>query len=172
MANKTITIDLSVGSIQRAIKSLEDYKKSIERRMQNLIDMMCSDGASLAYTYLKYVDTGETLGSIMGYREGNKGIIEVGGNAIWIEFGTGVTYNQGGDSAHPDRSELGISDWGTYGEGHGTDPDGWYYYDAQGKKKHTYGIPENPFMAQTARRLQEQFKSRAQGAFLRLGDTK
>lgn len=172
MANKTITIDISVGSIQKAIRTLQDYKKSIEKRMQGLIDMMCSDGASLAYTYLEHIDTGETLNSIIGYREGNKGIIEVGGNAIWIEFGTGVTYNQGGDNMHPNRGELGISDWGTYGEGHGSDPNGWYYYDAQGKRKHTFGIPENPFMAQAARRLAEQFASKAKGAFLKLGDIK
>jgi hypothetical protein len=43
---------------------------------------------------------------------------------------------------------------GTYGKGHGADPNGWYYPDEAGEWHHTYGIPATMFMwrsAQTTR---------------------
>ena len=165
MANKTITITLSERSIDKAIKELEAYKERINQRLNDLIDRMCADGASYAVLNLTHVDTGLTQGSIIGYREGHTGIIEVGGNAIWIEFGTGVLGNRGGDSVHPNRGELGISDWGTYGQGNGANPGGWFYYDAEGKLKHTFGIPMNPFMEQAAHRLEREFKTKAREVF-------
>ena len=135
MANKTITINVSVQSIEKAIHELEVYKVRLEQRLNELIDRMCKDGESYAIINYPqdYIDTGGTLGSIMAYRQGNQGIIEVGGNAIWIEFGTGVAMN-GADDFH-DRSLLGINEIGTYGKGHGSDPHGWWYYDENDHNK-------------------------------------
>jgi hypothetical protein len=106
----------------------------------------------------------------MGYRSGNMGIIEVGGNAIWIEFGTGVVANPGTDSVHsPDASASMaiIRPWGTYGKGQGSNPGGWFYYDEadHGKLKHTFGIPMNPFMEQAAHRLEREFRRKAKEVF-------
>lgn len=170
MHTKTIRMNVSVQSIDKAIKELEAYKVRIEQRLNQLIDRMCMDGAAYAILNLTHVDTGLTQGSIIGYREGNRGIIEVGGNAIWIEFGTGVLGNSGGDSVHENRAELGVSDWGTYGQGNGSNPGGWYYYDESdgGKLKHTFGIPMNPFMEWAAKRLESEFKSKAREVFSKI----
>lgn len=167
MANKTITINVSVNSIDKAIKELEVYKTRIEQRLNQLIDRMCADGASYAILNLTHIDTGATQSSIIGYRSGNMGIIEVGGNAIWIEFGTGVLGNRGSDNVHQDRGLLGISEWGTYGKGQGSNPGGWFYYDEadHGKLKHTFGIPMNPFMEQAAHRLEREFRRKAKEVF-------
>lgn len=166
---KTITIQLNDKSISKAIKQLEAYKKRIKLKLMELIDVMCMDGEDYACEYLTHIDTGETLGSIMGYREGNRGIIEAGGNAIWIEFGTGTLHNGGKttDPFHENRRELGISDWGTYGKGQGNGdeyPNGWFYYK-DGAWHRTEGITEEPFMANTAERLREEFKKTAQKVF-------
>ena len=47
--------------------------------------------------------------------------------------------------------------WGTYGEGHGGDPNGWWYKDEDGTYHHTNGIQANMFMYRTAKYLQDMF---------------
>lgn len=165
MRTVAIKVKLNSRSINAAIRKLEQEKKRINRKLEELIQMMCNNGEEYAYQYLTHVDTGETIASIMGYRQGTHGVITVGGAAVWIEFGTGVIHNQGTDHFHDNRKELGISDWGTYGDGHGSDPNGWYYYDRNGKKRHTEGIPMEPFMQNTAERLYEEFTKTAEKVF-------
>ena len=169
---KTITIQLNDKGISKAIKQLEAYKKRIKLKLMELIDVMCMDGEDYACQYLTHIDTGETLGTIMGYREGNRGIIEAGGAAIWIEFGTGTLSNGGkssGDPFHENRQELGISDWGTYGKGYGNGdnyPNGWFFYNEKtGRAGWTEGIAEEPFMANAAERLRDEFRATAQKVF-------
>ena len=179
MKQTDIEINLnSRGGIDKAIRQLEKYKQRINAKLLELIDVMCMDGEEYAVQYLTdgfnaagfdYVDTGNTLESIAGYREGKNGIITAGGAVWWIEFGTGTTYNQGGDPYHPNRSELGVVPWGTYGQGRGnarTHPYGWFFYNEEsGKAGITQGLPENPFLALTAQRLKAEFQKTAQKVF-------
>lgn len=166
MGKKVIKISqLSEAAVDAAIRELEDYKASIKKRTEQLIEAMCQMGEFYAVSYVGHVDTGETISSISGYRRGDKGVIVAGGNAVWLEFGTGVRYNGAvGGSPHPKGVELNHT-IGTYGKGHGADPDGWYYYDADGRKKHTFGIPANMFMYRTAKELQRQFPDLAKEVF-------
>jgi hypothetical protein len=150
---KKITIQLSEESIKAAIKDLEKYKRELGKKVQALIDAMVAHGEDYAINQVGHVDTGETLSSIHGYRDGNKGVVVAGGNAIWLEFGTGVRHNgSAGGSPHPVGAELGMT-IGEYGQGKGANPNGWWYYDGD-KVKHTYGIPANMFMWRTARELE------------------
>lgn len=151
---------------------LEAYKKKLNQRLTWLLEIMRLDGETYAASYMTHYGTGITSGSIIGYREGNRAIIEAGGAAIWIEFGTGVSKNPMGDPFH-DRAELSkqgtttIYKWGQYGEGHGKDPDGWYYYGEEGDDKlyHTKGIQMQPFMHNAAMKLKEEFAKNAQMVF-------
>lgn len=169
MAKRTITISsLSEAAVDQAIKELEAYKKSIKERTEKLIEVMCQFGEYYAVTHVEHIDTGETISSIHGYRKGNKGYIVAGGNAEWIEFGTGVRHNgAAGTSPHPPSSDPKYASYtiGTYGKGNGANQDGWYYYDADGRRKHTYGIEANMFMYKTARELERQFPDLARGVF-------
>jgi hypothetical protein len=150
---KKITIQLSEESIKAAIKELNAYKRELNKKVQALIDAMVAHGEDYAINQVGHVDTGETLSSIHGYRDGNKGVVVAGGNAIWLEFGTGVRHNgSAGGSPHPVGAELGMT-IGEYGQGKGANPNGWWYYDGD-KVKHTYGIPANMFMWRTARELE------------------
>ena len=152
---RTIIVDLNKeDSIKSAIKELRQYKNDIKRKTLKLIDSMLKIGEEYAINSVAHIDTGETLSSIRGYRNGNKGVIVAGGNAIWIEFGTGVRNNgSAGTSPHPKGEELGMT-IGTYEKGHGANPNGWWYYD-EGEIKHTYGIKANMFMYKTALELKQ-----------------
>ena len=151
---RKITIQLSEASIHQAIKELKEYKRDLARKVQKLIDLMVQYGEDYAINQVGHVDTGETLSTIHGYRNGNKGVIVAGGNAIWLEFGTGVRYNgPKGSSPHPMGGELGMK-IGEYGLGHGADPNGWWYYDEAEQSHHTYGVAANMFMWKTARELE------------------
>lgn len=168
MAKRTITISsLSEAAIDQAIKELEAYKKSIKERTEKLIEVMCQLGEYYAVTHVEHIDTGETISSIHGYRKGNKGYIVAGGNAVWIEFGTGVVANNvgAGSYVHPLGQKAGMAAIGTYGKGNGANQDGWYYYDADYRLKHTFGIKANMFMYNTARELERQFPDLARGVF-------
>ena len=152
MKNIQVNI-LDPKSVDKAIKELNAYRQEFDRKVLALIDKMVEHGEDYAVNTLAHIDTGETLSSIMGYRNGNKGVIVAGGNAIWIEFGTGVKNNgSAGSSPHPKGGELGMN-IGTYGQGKGANPNGWWYYK-DGEIKHTYGIKANMFMYKTSLELQ------------------
>ncbi len=169
MRTKVITVRLDPGSVNRAIQELKAHKAQLEKDMQTLIDKMCADGADYAINQVGHVDTGETLSSIMGYRNGNKGVIVAGGNAIWIEFGTGMTKNAG--NIHPPTADGWTpAPFGTYGKGHGADPGGWWYPESgdvndPGRWIHTYGIQGNQFLYKTALYLQQQYPDMAREVF-------
>jgi hypothetical protein len=149
-----LSIALSEKSISDAIKQLNSYKRDLNRKVQALIDAMVSYGEDYAINEVGHVDTGETLETIRGYRNGNKGVIVAGGNAIWLEFGTGIRYNgPAGSSLHPKGAELGMT-IGGYGQGKGANPGGWWYYDTAGQIRHTYGVAANMFVWKTARELE------------------
>jgi hypothetical protein len=159
-----ITIQLSEESIKAAIKELDKYKRDINKKVQRLIELMVQHGEDYAINEVGHVDTGETLSSIHGYRDGNKGVVVAGGNAIWLEFGTGIRHNgPAGGSQHPKGSELGMT-IGEYGKGQGANPGGWWYYDGD-KVRHTYGIEANLFMWKTARELERVAPEMAKEVF-------
>lgn len=160
--SKQIVISASRDGFERLAEWLEDYARELPKRAEEIIDSMLSKGEAYAFFSLQHIETGETLNSIMGYRNGNKGVLLVGGNAIWIEFGTGVVANAG-NAPHPKAEELGMMPWGTYtwygnlsGLPHGADPNGWWYYGDDGQVHHTYGIPSNRFFYNTAQMLRRQ----------------
>lgn len=166
---KKITITLSDEGLLEASNWLKAYSKRMMDKANGLLGKMLTQGERYAANALGHIDTGKTLSTLMAYREGNHGMIIVGGNAIWIEFGTGVLLN-GIDNVH-NRKELGINEWGTFaqdgsGVSKGSGADGWYYWNEErGQVEHTYGIPMNPFMYNTAKMLREEYANYAKEIF-------
>ena len=163
---KRITVKVSTSSIDKAISQLNGYREEIDKRVKKLIDMMVAHGEDYAINRIGYVDTGGSLASISGYRNGNRGVIVAGGNAIWLEFGTGVYYN-GSVGSFPNPlgpSTPGVVGIGQYGEGHGAQPYGWWYNDG-GEWKHTMGIPAQMFMYGTIQELKRRFPEMARKVF-------
>lgn len=169
---KVITVELYQHSLEKAAEWLEKYAKdTLPKYCQDLISLMCKRGEEYAINEVGHIDTGATLSTIQGYRRDDKGVIVAGGAAIWIEFGTGVARNFG-TAPHPKAAELKIDPWGTYGDGHGASFNGWYYPDDEGpyeyngrRYSHTFGIPANHFMYNTAQELKRTFPDMAKEVF-------
>lgn len=161
---KRIVVSSDSNGLQELATWIQDYANDLPHKAEAIIDSMLSKGEAYAFFSLWHVDTGETLNSIMGYRNGNKGVLLVGGNAIWIEFGTGVVANSG-NAPHPKAVELGMLPWGTYGKQQGSNPNGWWYIGDDGEAHHTYGIPSNRFFYNTAQMLRRQCPDIAKEVF-------
>ena len=180
MAKKTvINVTLSEHGIDAAIKEVKAYKRTMYGKMQRLITAMCKEGEAYAIAHVTHIDTGETVGSIHGYRKGNSGVIVAGGQAIWLEFGTGVYWNGNPNgSPHPDGERLGFR-IGEYGEQHGLNQ-GWFYPtddpryeivrhtqngDVHTGYGYTHGIKADMFMLNTELELKRQFPELARKTF-------
>lgn len=170
MATKSITIPVSSSGFSVAAAWLDGYAERLTKKAEELVSAMLEEGENYAMNYLGHVDTGLTLSTLMSYREGDSGLLLVNGNAIWLEFGTGTAYNS---APHPMAAELGMSAHGTYvwplqlsepKRPHGG-ADGWYYPADEGGYKHTYGIPQNRFMYNTAQMLRKEYRRIAQEVF-------
>ena len=164
-----IDIDLSASSFLNAAAELRKYADSLQGKAEQLVQKLGDKGVEMATMHYldvpydsKHVDTGETLNSIQFNREGSTGTVSAGGAAVWIEFGTGVVRNGGG--GHPKKGEFGMSDWGTYGQGHGADPNGWWYPSRDGYS-HTWGIEMNPFMYSTSQDIRRYLRRTAKEVF-------
>lgn len=165
-------IKLKLGDIDKAIEELEKYEKQVEKNVETFIKRLVDEGVEIAKAKiisLPAVESGELLGSVKpGEIVDNKGVIVVdSAYAVFVEFGSGVANNKSG-SSHPKSGELGMSPIGTYGEGKGSNPDGWWYFDKkQGRKRWTKGMPSRPFMYETARELEHRVNDIAREVFSR-----
>ena len=171
--SKRITVPATPEGLQQAADWLEAYKKQMLKKVESLVDRMVGQGEQWAINGVGHIATGETLSSIHGYRNGNKGVIVAGGNAIWIEFGTGVARNSGTDDVHTgEGAQAIIRPWGGYDKGHGASLNGWWYPDENGTLEiegqmysHTMGIAMTPFMQNTANTLKQEYPRMAKEIF-------
>lgn len=123
----TITINsLSVGSVEKAIKEIADYRKKLEYKADAIANMLAEMGYSVAVGIMaNHVWTGETLNSLKVERIGEgKYVLSAQSKALlFFEFGAGVTFGGG----HPLNEKMGMGP-GTYpGNGHWDDPNGWWF---------------------------------------------
>lgn len=158
-----IDITLSADSFLNAAAELRKYADSLQGKSETLVQKLGDKGVEKANLYLEHDDTGETRNSIQFVRNGAEGTVSVGGAAVWIEFGTGVLRNAG--SGHPKKGDLGMADWGTYGQGHGADPNGWYFPSRYYGWTITKGIQMNPFMYSTSQDMRMDLLDTAKEVF-------
>ena len=137
---KIIKINLSVDSIDNAIKELKAFRDSIEIQKRSLLKGLGEIGikeASIRFTTAMYDgvnDSSVTLESI-----GDGYCIKAEGKAVaFIEFGAGVYHNTG--DPHPNPRPEGVVGIGEYGEGHGKHP-AWGFRDESGELVITRGNP-------------------------------
>lgn len=157
-----IDIPLSADGFHKAAEELRKYAESLEKKSERLVNDLGQAGIEYANMYLAHDDTGATRSSIHFDREESKGVLSVGGAAVWIEFGTGVLANAG-NTPHPKRDEVGAVPWGTYGKGLGVDI--WEFPSKKYGWIPTAGIPMNPFMYETAQSLRFELTDFAKEAF-------
>lgn len=175
---KTIDIDLTPASINRAIRELELFRKQLKQSMNELVQKLMDEGVTIAKTQVAALgafDTGELEQSIhRGEFVPDWGvgwIVTDCPYAIFVEYGTGIV---GAASPHPGISD---GDWhdpvATYkgktyykydSQKHGER--GWVYRsDKDGRFHWTQGYVSRPFMYNTLKWLEEAAPERASELF-------
>lgn len=140
---RSIRIELSDESINKAIKELKAYKLWVEAKEEELRKRLASIGVVTAYIKFNSVAPSSKSGiSVRMDDDGTTATIYAEGEQVaFIEFGTGIKYGYG----HPEAGKFGFGPgtWsdGPDGKGHWDNEKGWWY----GSGKHTYGNP--PAMA-------------------------
>lgn len=110
---KTIKVNLSDSTaIEKAIKELDTYQKELMTKIKLFVETLAQDGIAVANARLGATVGDSTQGSIgFGINENGdivKATISLSGkDALFIEFGAGIYYNNG--NAHPKGAELGYT---------------------------------------------------------------
>lgn len=132
-----INMTLSESSIDKAIRKLEAYSRSLDAKANELCERLASMGAM----YAEWNFSGVLYAGDVDYHitvdKGENGTYYIKANGetvLFMEFGTGIRHGHG----HPLESEFGMGA-GTYpGQKHALDPKGWWFYQGD-TKIHTYG---------------------------------
>lgn len=177
---KKITMNLSVTSIQNAIKEIKDYQNDLNRKCELLCQRLCQEGLQIAQSHIgssgfgKYIHLGS---EITPQQAGCKAILymedatkiksdwqtqdgvrsaEVS-PALMLEFGSGLKA----------ENPAGISGVGTGtfpGGKHGTEP-GWYYMDLDGVWHYSTGVSPKMPMYYAGKELREKIVTIAREVF-------
>lgn len=116
-----IKLALSEKGIEQAIKEYENWQKTLETRIEQFVKRLSEMGAEVAkirFTAAVYDGDMSDI-AVQVEHDGKKATIYATGQAVgFIEFGTGVAFAE-----HP----SGLYAHGTYGDGKGSNPNGWVY---------------------------------------------
>lgn len=158
-----ITLDpFDDASIDRAIKQLQSYQKSLKSKGKEICKRLAKYGADLAmvdYSKVAYVGEKDVFVSVEETEKGYR-ILADGETVLILEFGAGVTYGYG----HEQAGEFGMGP-GTYpGQKHAMDPKGWHLPKDKGGA-HTYGNAPSMAMYNAARSLRERVEQVAREVF-------
>ncbi len=123
---------IAVSGIDETIKRLEAYKKNMPDKQHKFLEKLAAIGidvASVEFKTAQYDGTNDVVVKPVPEWDGeNRLYIAANGHAVtFIEFGTGVVWAE----EHEKAAELGMVR-GAFGQGKGSDPDGWTYYGEAG----------------------------------------
>ena len=117
-------IKVTLGTIEKAIKQIEQYEKSLERKFKTLIEKLAQIGVATADMRFKSAQYDGLNDVVVGTEwQDDKLILYAKGKSVnFIEFGSGVHYSE----SHPLAEKLGAIR-GEFGQGKGKN-DSWAYY--------------------------------------------
>ena len=151
MRKHVIAVKLTEIGIDHAIKELEEYKKSLSRKCDELRNEIAKRIRDIAQEGFSNAISDDLLdgsgGSVKAEvtveirEDGDTSVVFTDGeDAIWVEFGSGVYHNGSvGNSPHPKGAGLGYT-IGGYGKGNGAKRV-WGFRDEDGELKLTHGAP-------------------------------
>lgn len=152
---------LGAVSIDKAVKELIDYKKTLRNKAERLVRLLTEQGVSLAQmnaSFMSIYDTGALVKGIESRYEGAVGFVSsTAAHSCFCEFGTGII---GAQNPHPDVAILG---WRYDVNNHGDL--GWWYIGRDGKAHWTKGMPSRPYMYETAKMMEKFVAPLAKEAF-------
>ena len=138
-----IEIELSKASVDSAISQLKEYLQLLNDKNALFVKRLAELGIPVIDEKIegsagdadKYHDTQIKINSYGDYSEAT--LTVSGQDILFIEFGSGIHYNEGSSAAHAGQFGYGV---GTYpGQTHAFDPKGWWYKDETGAPQHSYG---------------------------------
>lgn len=158
-------IGLDGSGIDEMLRGVEEYKRWIERKTDELAKRLADMGAVRAsFGFSRAVYNGVEDHTIDVERVGEAAykVKANGETVLFVEFGTGVTYGYG----HPEVGKYGP---GTYpptnpNNPHWDDPNGWWIPKEKGGG-HTYGNPPNAPMYNTVKDLEREIEAIAREVF-------
>lgn len=139
--HERITISLSEESIGKAIRRVEALAKAQSERIDDICRRYAEAIRDKAQTYFNEAWIDSTVHSEkrrnaevdvrVEQTPGGYKVVAFGEDAVWVEFGTGVTFNgSAGQSPHPKGAEHGFL-IGGYGKGKGKQA-AWGFIDESG----------------------------------------
>ena len=150
MSKRVVKFTLDAKSISKAVKEIQEYKREVLRKTNELrkriaerIAEDASSGFASAIVDDLLPNSGGARGANVSVEVSDSGnttlVIANGQDAVWCEFGAGVYHNGSvGSSPHPKGAELGFT-IGSYGKGLGSKTV-WGFYEG-GELRLTHGAP-------------------------------
>lgn len=173
---KVIHVELNSSSIEHAIRELQNYKKWILEKTEEFLKALGEEGvqiSSVKFSEAEYDGTNDVSCSVEERDSTKVAVVAIGNAALFIEFGTGITYADN----HPEAAANGMIR-GEYGHRLGRLEKGWRYKGdpgthgeviTEGKhagEVHTYGNPANMCMYLTIRELEQRFEEIARRVYV------
>lgn len=166
---KTISLELSVKSIENAIREIEAYKNSLEDKCEKFVTRLANIGIEVVRATIENVPDKER-GSyyVEDVHEPDGVAIRLTGSRIlFLEFGAGVIYSNPqnpkagqmsppmGVGTYPDQKYAwNLTKWGG----------GWWYTE-NGQSIHSYGNPAYMPMYKADIKMLEQISTIAKEVF-------
>lgn len=138
-----IEINLSQQSVNNAINELKDYLARLNDKNEMFVRKLAELGIPIIDERMGQSqgdasDPYDTKITVRSDGDRAEAVLTVSGTEIlFIEFGSGIYYNENSATAHASEFGYGV---GTYpGQTHAFDEDGWWYRDDIGVLHHSYG---------------------------------
>jgi hypothetical protein len=150
-----ISVSLSKESVDEAIQKVDIYKQNVQGIAEKLAERLAGIGAtrvSIGFSRAISDDTQKPFSVDVVPKDGGYSIVVSGQDVCFLEFGAGVRYGNG----YPGERPAGVVGIGEYGNGKGNNPNGWWYRDAGGQARHSYGNPPNAVMYRTGQELRQE----------------
>lgn len=170
-----IDVELSVKSIESAIKQIEEYERRLNAKTHELVKRLSEIGINtinVTMMSVAPVDRGEYETDIVWNEQGNgiEGALVFlkGDKILFIEFSSGITFGTSSFPSLPNNPSYGSGmGMGTYpdGKGHWNDPEGWWYRGKWGEPEHSYGVRAYAPMYHAAVDMRNQINAIANEVF-------
>lgn len=133
-------------SIDEAIRALTEYRDALNEKIDTFVRRLGEVGKELVEANISRISPyyrGNDAVVTVEYENGTAIITLSGKDVVFVEFGSGITFNTAiGGSLHPKGVELGLT-IGSYNPDspNAGSPTGWWFTNRWGDSEHTYGTP-------------------------------
>lgn len=161
---RTIRFELSPSSAREAARAVEEYRRALLRKLEELLRRLAEAGVDAAVRVVPE-DTGELAASISVEQRGSSDYLVVAacGHAAYVEFGTGVVGK--GTYAGELPAGWGYDERRTPAAHDPADPSRWYYYDRDGNLRSTRGQRASGFMLAASEEMRREVARIAREVF-------